>query len=240
MKSLAKEILRWVVIVASGGFGLWQVVEAGRGIMRWNGDWLDALVVLVFPLVAATPFLAVAYICLRRQYRKLFIVLGVIGSVAIYILLYTLPDWLGVHEFIGNHIQKNHDLAFLAVPLVFVLLFGPICLAAWFFRLCHRLAYPLPTWARTPKTRATRWLVWLGASLIVLSLVIGATTMLVGAISAVKAPLRPMSSGVPFNMTLWSYGLPTLGAWLLFFGLVRRQPIPKPEEESLCPNSDQI
>jgi hypothetical protein len=37
MKIPAKEILRWVVIAAASGCGAWQLVEAGRGVMRQNG-----------------------------------------------------------------------------------------------------------------------------------------------------------------------------------------------------------
>ena len=62
-------------VVLCGGYGLWQLLDARRGaVAAWNGNWLDALFLLVFPLAVAAPLLAVAYICLRRQYPKLFLV----------------------------------------------------------------------------------------------------------------------------------------------------------------------
>ena len=77
MKALAKEISRWGAIVASGGFGIWLLIDAGRDVMRWNWSRLGLTAFTLIPCLAvAAPFLAVAYICLRRQYRKLFLVLG--------------------------------------------------------------------------------------------------------------------------------------------------------------------
>jgi hypothetical protein len=61
-KTIAKEILRWCVIAASGVYGLWQLFEAGCGIIqRWNGGWFSALFLLLFPMIIAVP-------CFRRIY----------------------------------------------------------------------------------------------------------------------------------------------------------------------------
>ena len=62
MKTLAKEILRWIVIVATGGFGVWLLVAAGRRgfTMRWRGSGFDCLLrfcLLVLPILVATQFL---------------------------------------------------------------------------------------------------------------------------------------------------------------------------------------
>jgi hypothetical protein len=162
-KTFFKEILRLSVIAVSGGYGLWQLIDAGRRAvgMRWSGDWSDILgfVVVLMPLLVAAPFLAVSYICLRRQYRKLLIVLGVVGCFALFVELSALPEQLGMFQFLDRHIHDNHEYAFLGLPLGLLVLFGPIYAAAWFYRLCHRFAYPSKPRTRT---RATRWLIWLG------------------------------------------------------------------------------
>lgn len=84
MKTFAKESLRWSVVAICGAYGLWQLICAGRGfIHNWDGGWLEAFVLSV-PLFVAVPLLAVAYCCLRRQYRKLYLVLGVVGCVVLF------------------------------------------------------------------------------------------------------------------------------------------------------------
>ena len=102
-KTLAKEALRWLTIIAAGGFGLWQLADAISHAIRvqWTGDATNGFSVffLLISLLMAAPFLAVAYFCLRRQYRKLFLVLGVVGGVVIFAELHALPDQLGVFQF---------------------------------------------------------------------------------------------------------------------------------------------
>jgi hypothetical protein len=98
IKTRAQEILRWGAIAASGGFAAWMLVEAGRcGVGIHRRGVLDAsgVMMLMDPVLVALPFLAVAYICFRRQYRKLFLVLGVVGCIAVFCELFMLPDQLG-------------------------------------------------------------------------------------------------------------------------------------------------
>lgn len=233
MKTLAKEILRWGVIAASGSCGIWQLIETGRRCidMRWSGDGYDVLAffVLIIPLFLATPCLAVTYICLRRQYRKLLLVLGGIGSLAIFVEASLLPEQLGLYQLVDRHIHENHDFAFLGLPLCLLMLFGPIYGATWFFRLCHRLAFPIPEWAKPPRTRATHWLIWVGGSFVLLPLIMGAATMLTTAMLAVKSPNQPISQD-SFHSLFWYGELSLLGMFLVFLGLARRQPIPDEEE----------
>jgi hypothetical protein len=238
IKTLAKEVLRWGMIAATGGYGAWELIEAGRrGIrMQWRGDWSDILgfVVFLIPVIFAAPFLAVAFLCLRRQYRKLYLVLGVIGTVVIFFFPYGLPEQLGIFQFMDRHIHENHDFAFLGLPLALLLFFGPIYAAAWFFRLCRRLTYPVPVGAKRPKTQATRWLVWLG----VLCLVVPPTIdMLVTFNRITQSSYAPISQESIINSLRWIIGLWVIGSLLMFLGLVRRQPIPEAGEEPLPPET---
>jgi hypothetical protein len=229
MKTLAREILRWGVIAACGAYGLWQLLDAGyRGIgMLWRGYWSGALFVLIFSVLVAAPFLAVAYICLRRQYRKLFLVLGVIGAIAVFGECMALPDQLGLYQLMDHRIHEDHAFAFLGLPMTLLCLFGPAYAAAWFYRLCHRLAYP--EMDRRPRTRATWLLVWLGAILALTPWIMGAAgaVILVVNMHAGKTP----SAESLFDWLTWAVGISVVGSLLLFLGLVRRRPVAEAEEK---------
>lgn len=69
--------------------------------MRWNGSWLGLVFMLIVSLAIAAPFLAIAYTCLRRQYRKLSLVFGVIGCILIFAELSALPEQLGIFQVMG-------------------------------------------------------------------------------------------------------------------------------------------
>ncbi len=219
MKSFAKEALRWFVIVTSGGYGLWQLIDAGRRAigMRWSGDGSDVFgfFVILMPLLVAAPCLAVAYSCLRRQYRRLFIVLGVIGCLAIFVGLSTLPEQLGMFQFLDRQIHENHEYAFLGLPFALLAVFGPIYVAAWFYRLCHRFAYP--DRPRT-KTRATRWLIWLG----LFCMIVPPMMDLLVTFSKVT---QSANVAVSLDSICWTIGISVVGLLLMFLGLVRRRPI---------------
>lgn len=225
-KSFVKEILRWLVIVTSGGYGVWQLLDASRRAigMRWNGDWSDILgfIVPLMPLLVAAPFLAVSYICFRRQYRKLFIVLGVIGCIAVFAELSALPEQLGMFQFMDRHIHENHDYAFLGLPLAFLVVFGPIYAAAWFYRLCQRLAYPDRP---KTKTRATRWLIWLGLFCMIVPPMIG---MLVTFNKMMQSP----NAGVSSDSIRWTIEMSVVGTLVMFLGLVRRRPVVESESDN--------
>ena len=66
-----------------------------------------------------------------------------IGCVVLFSELSALPEQLGLFQFLDRRIMDgNHDLAFLGLPIALLILFCPIYVAAWFFRICYRLAYP--------------------------------------------------------------------------------------------------
>ncbi len=227
MRTTAKEMLRWVVIAASGGYGLWQLIEAGRSVMRWNGSWFALAFGLIFCLVIAAPFLAVAYLCLRRQYRKLFVVLGVVGCILIFVELSALPERLGMCEFVSHRIHENHDYAFLALPFGLLLMFGPIYAAAWFYRLCYRLAYPGT--GKKQKTRATRRLVWLGVLCVAVLPMLGMLVTLNHMIQSPKVSISPESISDSLH---WIIGWSVIGSLLVFLGLVHRQPVRESKHET--------
>jgi len=226
MTSLAKEIVRWIAIVTCGGYGLWQLIHAGRRAvgMRWSGNWSDILgfVVVLMPLLVAAPSLAVSYICLRRQYRKLFVVIGMVGYIVVFAELSALPEQLGMFQFMDRHIHENHDYSFLGLPFALLVIFGPIYAAAWFYRLCLRLAYP--DRPRT-KTRVTRWLIWLGLFCIIAPPMIGMLVMF-------NMAAQSSNAGVSSASIRWTIGMSLVGTLLMFLGLVRRQPVATSESDN--------
>ncbi len=138
MNRYTKEILRWSAIVGFGGFGAWQLIDGRYGLMQWDGDWLGLLLRLTFNAIIAGPFLAVAYFCFRRQYRRLFLVLGVVGAFALFVSLVTLPEKLGIEKYFhdGMNADRMLDqpwLGLIAMLYFLVSLFGPIVVAAWFY-----------------------------------------------------------------------------------------------------------
>jgi hypothetical protein len=232
VKTLAQETLRWTAIVAAGGYGVWQLIYAVRHILQWDGDWLGLMFVLTVYLTAASPFLAVAYICLRRRYRQLFVVLGVVGSLAIFVGLMALPDHLGIFEFMTWHEHENHDYAILGLPVGLLRLFCPIYAAAWFYGLCLRLAFPLPPGRERQRTQATRGLVWLGVlCLIVPPIIVGIAAL--GHV--VQLPNAPIPAESIDNARHWIISLAVIGVLLVFLGLVRRQPIVRVPQRSIEP-----
>jgi hypothetical protein len=235
MKALTKEILRWAVILAAGGCGVWQLIDGGRAVLRHSGDGFGVAFILIVYLALAAPCLAVAYICLRRQYRELFLVGGVVGSFLVFAALTVLPEQLGAYEFLEHHtMDDGRGIAFLVFPLCLVMLFGPIYGTAWFFRLCHRLAYPLPAEARRPKTQATHSLLWLGVLCLLVPMMIA---MFFFAAHIVQSPHAPIASESIDNALRWIIGFSVIGSLLVFLGLVNRQQVKETAEEALPPEA---
>lgn len=232
IKTLAKEILRWSVIAVSGGCGVWLLIEAVRSVVHGHGDWVVALVEIGLSVLIAIPCFAVAYFCLRRQYRKLYPFLGMVGSIAIFAELSLLPEQLGVRQFLYRQIHENHFWAFLGLLLALLIVFVPIYAAAWFYRFCHCLAYS--EMGKKPKTRATRWLVWLG---ILCFVVLPMIPMLVTFNSMVQSSTAASSSEAVSDWIRWMTATGVIGTLLMFLGLVRRQPIPELEEETSTPEA---
>jgi hypothetical protein len=229
VKPIIGEILRWGVIVACGGCGLWMLLSGVRGIVTSrNGSWFGLLLMLPIFILGVAPLLAVAYICLRRQYRKLFIVVGVIGSILVFGELMALPRQLGLDDYVVRRTLDKPLLGLLGLPLGILFLFGPIYAAACFYRLCQYMAYPemRGRGTRRPKTRATGWLIWLGVFVLVLPML----GMLL--LFSLRLPSTSINASLISDIELhWLVALPLLGCVLIFLGLIRRCPVPKSEKD---------
>jgi hypothetical protein len=245
MKMCMENIVRWGAIVGCGGYGAWQLFDGRYGVMRWNGDWLGAFVLAIDHALIASPFLAVAYLCLCRQYRKLFLVVGVVGAIVLFGALMALPEWLGIEQYFRDNLDSIDKmrarpwLDFIAGPFFLLCLFGPIFAAAWFYRFCHRLAFRSPDDGgngdkHAPKTQATRWLVWLGLLLVLLPPLVDllVTFHSIAGSPTATVPPEPLNGWILMTVELCS-----LGVLLMFLGLVRRRPIPGAKAKTSPPNT---
>lgn len=239
MKPLLKEVLRWCVIAASGGYGLWVLINVTwRIITRWEGGWFDVIFFLIFPLILTAPCFAVAWFCLLRQYRKLFLVLGAVGAIVLFGLLLELPDQLGISKYFTGNLHNIDSIRahpwknVFAGPFFLLCLFGPIYGAAWFYRLCRNLAdRGSPGWEerRKVKTRATMGLVWLGVLCMLLPPVIGMTVTFN---EIAQANNTSQSSESALYSVAWMAGGVGIGYLLIFLGLVRRRPVITPRDNA--------
>jgi hypothetical protein len=221
-RTYAKEILRWSGVALFGGFGLWLLFGAWYGVVAVGKvSWFGALFGILCPAVMATPFLAAGYLFLYRQYRKLLVVLGWVGGMAIFFAGISLPEQLGLYKIAHRGNPEIDDYGFLSFPLVLLSLLGPYYAAGWFYRFCHEWAYP----GTVEKTQATRWLVWSGIGLVVAGAVLAGCGLLAGALTVAKPPLQLSPAGSPAGVLRWGAGVSAIGALLLFLGLVRRTPL---------------
>jgi hypothetical protein len=223
MKTFAKEVLRWGAIAATGGLGVWLLVEIARSVAACHvGDALGFILLLFtifLHVLIAVPCLAAAYFCLRRQYRKVFLALGPLGSVGIFLALWILPSHFGLFKLFEPPNHEDSVLALLGIPILFFQFVAPVYGAMWFSTSCCHWAYPE---LKRPKTRATRWLLGLGA----LCLIVPALILLVQVVNCWihHQPLAPAAE--PLHTTLrWTAGMAAIGSLLIFCGLVRRQPV---------------
>ncbi|MCE5269528.1 MAG: hypothetical protein LLG00_16755 [Planctomycetaceae bacterium] len=227
MKRCVQEVARWIAIAVFGGLGLWLLSPVSYDIVQLcRGNIVASLLAIAFSALLASPFLAAAYLCYRRRYRKLFLVLGVVGCFAVYALLMALPAQLGLSEYVVHHHRDHPWIGLLGLPAGLLLLFGPIYAAAWFYRVCSALAYDEPIgnslWKpHSTKTRPTGWLVSLGLLFVLAPL----TSMLIK--FSLQPNVAPLPVGTVDNWIAWCLGLSGLGVFLMICGLVRRRPIPK-------------
>ena len=143
MRTYIKRLLRWGAVAIFGSVGLWLLLEAGYNVIaRWNRGFLYILPWLCFETIIAFPFLFVAYVCLRRQYRRVFVVIGVLGSIIIFSELISLPFQLGINETLESYERDNPWLHLIGVPVSLIFLFGPYLAAAAFFYFCYRFVSP--------------------------------------------------------------------------------------------------
>ncbi|NLF08851.1 MAG: hypothetical protein GX594_12850 [Pirellulaceae bacterium] len=225
MKTFLQEILRWAAIVAFGGFGLWMLVSMAHPLITdGSGSGFVVFAVLFTIMVVSLPSFGVAYYCFRREYRKIFLIVGLIGGIAVWGVLLKLPDWLGIYERVMDH-KNPHNiwLGILGLPLSLLFLFGPIFAAAWFFRLCQKLAYRGTDKIKTgTKTKATGWLVAVGLCFIVAPMLIS-LFMFAGAITSPSTP--PSLAWVDKMIIDFIMCSPALGAVLMIVGLAWRRPV---------------
>jgi hypothetical protein len=228
MKRVVAEVVRWLVIAASGGCGIYCLCGTGQAaVAEWNRSSAFFVFLLVLMAILATPCFAVAYIVWRRAYRKLLLVLGGVGALIIYGGLIMLPGQLGMHEFMVRHVHEDYGFAFLALPVALLSLFVPIYAAAWFFRFCRRLASP--GMATGPKRQATHWLIWLGFLCIVGPWL---AAMAVDFCRVTQSgSLRPEAWP---DAIQWRLGSSSIGVLLVFLGLVRRRPVPQQGKATAC------
>ncbi len=226
VNNFAKELLRWIAVVLAGGLGLWPLVDLGRVVLRGNHSWLGFIFVAVVSLLIASPFFAVAYFCLRRQYRKIFLVVGIVGSIFVFGGLMTLPRQLGLFEYLVRHERENPVYGLIGLPLALLALFGPAYAAGWFFQCCHNLAYPgkIPA----PKTEATRWLVCLGLICLVIPSLVA---MFIGFNHMIRPPAAWVDAGKSLK---WVMGTAMIGVLLIFIGFIRRRPVETVVENDGC------
>lgn len=230
MKNHLEEILRWVTIVICGGCGVWQLFEGRYGFVGWHQDWLSSFFEFSLHVLIAGPLLAVVYFCLRREYRKLFLVLGAVGAILLFGAFMKLPEQLGMDRYFEsnlNSVEKvnvRRGFSFMTGPYYLLVMFVPIIVAAWFYRLCRYLAYHKPHSEKndvifTLKTHGTRWLLWLGVLCMMLPS-IGGMLLMFNQITASYSPEQTV------HWIYWTIGLGNIGILLLFLGLVRRRPKP--------------
>jgi hypothetical protein len=138
----AKEALRWTAILGFAAFGFYHLVECLRVLFRSfaEGDWAWAIFALFLTAVIAGVPLAISFFAFRREYRHLTIVVAVVAAFCVGGTLISLPSRFGIQEFVFQHTRETPWLIIIALPLSLLCLFGPFYAAAWFFRLCLRLA----------------------------------------------------------------------------------------------------
>ena len=126
MKGWTKEILRWVGVIVPGGYGIWGFMSSGAHVVRINESWGIKPFALIFLAAIYSPFLAFAYICLRRHYRDLLIVFGALLAIGVCFLLDDLPHRLNVIDYSVGLIQKDPSWIIVFFPLSIVMLVGAI------------------------------------------------------------------------------------------------------------------
>lgn len=137
-----KEIGRWVAVLTCGGFGLYLLV-AGLFPLFFSssdGDWFFRIFMPIFIFVIAAFPLAMSYFTLRRQYQEVVSLIAMVGAIAVFCLLQSLAAGFGINEFMGRHSVESPFLGLAGLFISVVLLLGPFVAAAYFYRLCVRVA----------------------------------------------------------------------------------------------------
>lgn len=230
MKVRAEEIVRWATILVCAAGSAWQLAASRNALMGRDSDWLTMLFQFSVHTMLAGPFLAAIYFCFRREYRKLFLVLGAVGAIFLFCIFTALPERLGINRYFESDLNNIGGIrirswfSVLTGPYYVLAMFGPIIVAAWFYRVCRYLAYHKlhvlkEDEPHEPKTQSTHWLLWTGLLCMLLPSV-GGLFLTFNSITAAY------SSDQMTQWLYWTIGLGNIGILLLFLGLVRRRPVP--------------
>ncbi len=223
MKRYLPETLRWATIVGCLAFAAWMLVL----LRPWRCSLDDgfsatmSLLMLGFDALLVLPPLAVAYFCFRRQYRKIYYVVGVVGAVVVFGGLVSVPLPSDLKKMRPQDMNAGQN--FMMLAWLFFELFVPAYAAAGFYRLCRWLANRKQQPVDQPrlKTRATWWLVWLGAAWAGLP---GPILMLVHLNRMMAGPQAKPPADVGNDMSPIA-GLAMFGTVLMFLGFVTRKPV---------------
>lgn len=149
MRGRTKEMLRWIGIILPGGFGMWWLFWACCFLLiGLSNASLFALGMSLLALVIfVSPALAVAYLCLRRRYRDLLEVLGILGAIVTLHFLIHLDSDLSHSTYIvySDRLFKSNNLWILLIaPLELARMIGPFVAAYCVWRYLHRWAQRTP------------------------------------------------------------------------------------------------
>ena len=129
-------LLRWAAIGGLGGYGVYTLIaglvySATRPDVNWAVFWFF---VLPFTLVCSGVLIAPAWFLLRRQYPNLCILAATLASLATFLLLFSLPEDLGLSERIRSWSIESGWGMVLGFPYSLATLIVPFYVARWVYR----------------------------------------------------------------------------------------------------------
>jgi hypothetical protein len=123
----AKNTVRWLVIAASGCYGVYAlIVGISHALTR------DRVFAVPLLLVCSGLFIAVAYLVFRRQYRFPCTLVSALGALVVFGVLMSLPKRFGLYEWSETWIDS--PWAFIGLPLSLATLLVPFYGAHWAYR----------------------------------------------------------------------------------------------------------
>ena len=144
-----ENLLRWAAVLLCGGLGLWTLGAGFQWLFQSSGGFGRICIGLAV-LLLASPWLCIAYFCVRRRYDGVVTVLASIGSLVVFFVVVALSTWLGSLEWLRK-LNALPWLGILGLVVGVIGLFAPFYAMLWFFDACHR-------WAgiRLPETKARK------------------------------------------------------------------------------------
>ena len=141
MPNGSKDLMRWLAVALCGGFALCETIFIGHYVVTHLPiDWITLSFTLAFVILSTSPFYTVAYICMRRQYRQLFKVAGVIGAIVVYSWINALLRHWHLLEFRPIEVSEPPLATFGRVSLSLLIALGPLFIAGGIYRFCDLLA----------------------------------------------------------------------------------------------------